>query len=121
MLCKPSRCPDPVDDHGHNLRRGGHTGRRSRRHINAVNSEQFPCICWSRSNEELVMEAFSDRQSAELIEKLWHYGRYLFICGSSPDSNPFPLYGLWGFQFQSVMLSLPCRFFFLIHIQTYGN
>ena len=30
---------------------------------------------WSRSNEELVMEAFSDRQSTELIEKLWHYGR----------------------------------------------
>ncbi len=55
---------------------------------------------WSRSNEELVMEAFSDRQSAELIEKLWHYGRYLFICGSSPDSNPFPLYGLWGGGYQ---------------------
>lgn len=55
---------------------------------------------WSRSNEELVMEAFSDRQSAELIEKLWHYGRYLFICGSSPESNPFPLYGLWGGGYQ---------------------
>lgn len=55
---------------------------------------------WSRSNEELVMEAFSDRQSTELIEKLWHYGRYLFICGSSPESNPFPLYGLWGGGYQ---------------------
>lgn len=55
---------------------------------------------WRRSNEELVMEAFSDRQSTELIEKLWHYGRYLFICGSSPESNPFPLYGLWGGGYQ---------------------
>lgn len=51
---------------------------------------------WNRTNEELVMEAFAERQSTELIEKLWHYGRYLFICGSSPESNPFPLYGLWG-------------------------
>ena len=53
-----------------------------------------------RTNEELVMEAFSDKQSAELIEKLWHYGRYLFICGSSPEANPFPLYGLWGGRYQ---------------------
>lgn len=51
---------------------------------------------WSRCNEELVMEAFSEKQSKELIEKLWHYGRYLFICGTNPEANPFPLYGLWG-------------------------
>lgn len=51
---------------------------------------------WKRTNEELLMEAFSEKQSPELIEKLWHYGRYLFICGSGPSSNPFPLYGLWG-------------------------
>lgn len=55
---------------------------------------------WGRSNEDLVMEAFSDRQSVELIEKLWHYGRYLFICGSSPTANPFPLYGLWGGRYR---------------------
>lgn len=55
---------------------------------------------WSRTNEELVMEAFADRQSVELIEKLWHYGRYLFICGSSPTANPFPLYGLWGGRYR---------------------
>lgn len=55
---------------------------------------------WGRTNEDLVMEAFSDRQSVELIEKLWHYGRYLFICGSSPTANPFPLYGLWGGRYR---------------------
>jgi len=55
---------------------------------------------WGRYNEELVMDAFSDKQPTELIEKLWHYGRYLFICGSSPVSNPFPLYGLWGGGYQ---------------------
>lgn len=57
-------------------------------------------VTWSKTNEELVMEAFRDRQSSELIDKLWHYGRYLFICGSSPASNPFPLYGLWGGGYQ---------------------
>ena len=51
---------------------------------------------WGRCNEDLVMEAFSERQSTELVEKLWHYGRYLFLCGTNPDANPFPLYGLWG-------------------------
>ena len=51
---------------------------------------------WSRCNEDLVMEAFSERQSKELIEKLWHFGRYLFICGTNSQANPFPLYGLWG-------------------------
>lgn len=51
---------------------------------------------WTRCSEELVMEAFSYKQSPELIEKLWHYGRYLFICGTNPAANPFPLYGLWG-------------------------
>lgn len=55
---------------------------------------------WGRTNEDLVMEAFSERQSVELIEKLWHYGRYLFICGSSPITNPFPLYGLWGGRYR---------------------
>lgn len=55
---------------------------------------------WKKSNEELVLEAFSDRQSPELIEKLWRYGRYLFICGSNPQANPFPLYGLWGGGYQ---------------------
>lgn len=47
------------------------------------------------SNETLLMEAFQSKQPLELINKLWRYGRYLFICGCSQNSNPFPLYGLW--------------------------
>lgn len=57
-------------------------------------------VTWNKTNEELVMEAFADKQSPELIDKLWHYGRYLFICGSNPAANPFPLYGLWGGGYQ---------------------
>ena len=48
------------------------------------------------SNEQLLAEAYSGKQSPELIEKLWKYGRYLFISGTSDKDNPFPLYGLWA-------------------------
>ncbi|MBQ8137804.1 MAG: glycoside hydrolase N-terminal domain-containing protein [Clostridia bacterium] len=48
------------------------------------------------SNEELLLEAYGGKQPAELIEKLWRYGRYLFICGTDPEADPFPMYGLWA-------------------------
>lgn len=54
------------------------------------------------SNEELLAKAYSGRQSVELIEKLWRYGRYLFISGTSQKDNPFPLYGLWGGDYRLI-------------------
>lgn len=50
----------------------------------------------NRCNEELLMEAKDDRCSNELLEKLWRFGRYLFISGSHMNGQPFPLYGLWA-------------------------
>lgn len=47
------------------------------------------------SNEELLMMARDKECSLELIEKLWRFGRYLFISGCNENGNPFPLYGLW--------------------------
>lgn len=52
-----------------------------------------------KSNEELVLDAFStDADTADtdivLYEKLWRFGRYLFISGTG--DQPFPLYGLWA-------------------------
>jgi len=56
---------------------------------------------WTHSNEELLLKAYAeDAQPTELVEKLWHFGRYLFICGSNPKANPFPLYGLWGGRYR---------------------
>lgn len=52
--------------------------------------EQFHC------NEELLAMAYFGRQPVELIEKLWKYGRYLFVSGTAEQSNPFGMYGLWG-------------------------
>ena len=46
-------------------------------------------------NETLADEAYDSNVSNLLLERLWKFGRYLFICGTAETSNPFPLYGLW--------------------------
>lgn len=52
------------------------------------------------SNEELLAQAADGVCSPELIEKLWRFGRYLFISGVAPQGLPFPLYGLWSCGYQ---------------------
>jgi alpha-L-fucosidase 2 len=49
-----------------------------------------------RSNEELLLEAYEGEAPTQLVEKMWHYGRYLFISGTRAQGQPFRLYGLWG-------------------------
>lgn len=48
-----------------------------------------------RSVEELLLDAYEDKAPAVLLEKLWRFGRYLFVSGSAEDGWAFPLYGLW--------------------------
>ena len=48
-----------------------------------------------RTAEDLLDEAYEDRASPELIEKMWRFGRYLFISGTDRNGLPFPLYGIW--------------------------
>jgi len=47
------------------------------------------------SNEELLADAYDDLASPALLERMWHFGRYLFISAASEQGNPVPLYGLW--------------------------
>lgn len=47
------------------------------------------------SNEELLAEAYDGRASCALLERMWRFGRYLFISAASERGNPVPLYGLW--------------------------
>lgn len=49
----------------------------------------------NRSNEELLAEAYESKGSLELLEKMWKFGRYLFISGTCKEGLPFALYGLW--------------------------
>ena len=48
------------------------------------------------TEEELLHTALSGEVPACLWERLWHYGRYLFISGTAADQLPFAMYGLWG-------------------------
>ncbi len=48
------------------------------------------------TEEELLHQAMSGEVPVCLWERLWHYGRYLFISGTAPKELPFGMYGLWG-------------------------
>lgn len=54
-----------------------------------------------RFNEDLLDEAYEDAASPELIEKMWRFGRYLFISGTCEGGLPFPLYGLWHTKYNA--------------------
>ncbi|MCA0757653.1 glycoside hydrolase family 95 protein [Paenibacillus sp. N4] len=56
------------------------------------------------SNERLLLEAYEGEASPALVRKLWAYGRYLFISGTSAseEAEPFGLYGLWGGDYRLV-------------------
>lgn len=54
---------------------------------------------YSCSNEELLLDTYSNGASNTLIEKMWHYGRYLFVSGTSDTGRPFGMYGLWGGEY----------------------
>lgn len=48
------------------------------------------------NTEVLLDEAAEGDIPLELCEKLWRFGRYLFVSGTAEGGNPFPLYGLWN-------------------------
>jgi alpha-L-fucosidase 2 len=50
----------------------------------------------NRSNEELLLEAYSGDLPDALAERLFHYGRYLLACSSRPGGLPAHLQGLWN-------------------------
>ncbi len=54
----------------------------------------------SSSNEELLLDAFDEEASNELMETMYAYGRYLFVCSTSepgtPHAMPTHLVGLWN-------------------------
>ncbi|WP_036746708.1 glycosyl hydrolase family 95 catalytic domain-containing protein [Paenibacillus sp. UNC451MF] len=49
-----------------------------------------------RTNEELLLEAYDGEAPTSLVQKMWAYGRYLFISGTHEKGYPFGMYGLWG-------------------------
>ena len=53
-------------------------------------------------NEQLLVEAYDGETPVRLVEKMWAFGRYLFISSTSEDGSPCPLYGLWGGDYQPI-------------------
>lgn len=53
------------------------------------------------SNESLLLKAYEgDGLPAGLAERMWAFGRYLFISATRPNGMPVPLYGLWGGEYR---------------------
>ncbi|MDC0497461.1 glycoside hydrolase family 95 protein, partial [bacterium] len=48
------------------------------------------------SNEHLLLDAYQNGASTELIEKLYDYGRYLLISSSTAGGYPAGLQGIWN-------------------------
>ncbi len=48
-----------------------------------------------QTNEQLLSEAYENEASAALLERMWRFGRYLFISAAGENGYPVPLYGLW--------------------------
>ncbi|WP_248924058.1 glycosyl hydrolase family 95 catalytic domain-containing protein [Paenibacillus hamazuiensis] len=55
-----------------------------------------------RSNEELLLAAYDGEAPTNLVEKMWAYGRYLFISGTAADGMPLGMYGLWPGDYRLV-------------------
>ncbi|MCY2931493.1 MAG: glycoside hydrolase N-terminal domain-containing protein [Planctomycetota bacterium] len=48
------------------------------------------------SNDEMLLAAYDGEVSAELIQTMFEYGRYLLICSSRPGGLPANLQGVWN-------------------------
>lgn len=56
-----------------------------------------------RCNEDLLLESYEGEAPKGFVRKMWAYGRYLFISGTSEHSGfPFGLYGLWGGDYRLI-------------------
>jgi len=64
--------------------------------FNSVSLELGTNVDQEISNEELLLEAYEGETPTTLTEKMWDYGRYLFISASHEGGNPVGMYGLWG-------------------------
>ncbi len=54
-----------------------------------------------RSNEELLDMAYESELPAALAERMYAFGKYLFICSTAVGSNPVNLTGLWSGEYRA--------------------
>ena len=61
----------------------------------AVSIELADEAAHTLTNEQMLSEAYEESASPALLERLWRFGRYLFISATNPKGYPVPQYGLW--------------------------
>jgi len=86
--------PDEILDLAYDELLARHTARYTPLY-DCVSLELADAGYHARSVEDLLAEAYRDSASPALIEKLWRFGRYLFISAAAENGYPIPLYGLW--------------------------
>ncbi|MDC7235121.1 MAG: glycoside hydrolase N-terminal domain-containing protein [Spirochaetales bacterium] len=71
--------------------------RHERVHRSLFNSASFQLekSDAGMSNEELLLYAYQGETHPAMIQKMWAFGRYLFISSTGKDRPPCALYGLW--------------------------
>ena len=74
--------------------------KHAKKHMELYGGVDFSISDTERSNEELLLEAFDESASNELMETMYAYGRYLLVCSTaSPETKdvlPTHLVGLWN-------------------------
>lgn len=71
------------------------------KHGKLFHSVDFSISNSEATNEQLLLDAFEESASNELIEKLYAYGRYLFLCSTGDkDTLPCHLTGLFNGTYQ---------------------
>ncbi len=56
----------------------------------------------SKSNEELLALAYDDELPNALTQRMWDFGRYLFISGTAKGGLPCSLTGLWCPEYEAM-------------------
>ncbi|MGB4614707.1 MAG: glycoside hydrolase N-terminal domain-containing protein [Limnochordia bacterium] len=75
----------------------------SRIHGRLFNAVRLDLKCGGgTTNEELLLAAYEGQCPTELVEKMWAYGRYLFISATDETSLPMHMYGLWAGSYRAI-------------------
>lgn len=54
----------------------------------------------SKCNEQLLLDSYSSRPTTALLEKMYHFSRFLLLCSSVPGGLPAGLQGIWNGDYE---------------------
>lgn len=54
----------------------------------------------AKCNEQLLLDGYSSRPATALLERMYHYSRFLLLCSSVPGGLPAGLQGIWNGDYE---------------------